>query len=129
MKIITVNIADKHNIAIERFVEWGLYPSKSECFRKMVELGIPILEREIAFIEEMIIKRDIINIRQYMEANGFRIITNIQHKEKYDEIRKKKRPPLGNPFWELSINEEEEICYRNKEDQNIKIPLSNGRLD
>lgn len=114
MKVITINISEKHNRAIQKIVDWGLYPSKCECFRSLIDLGIPILQKEIRYIESLLEKKDIQNIKKYMEERGYKISSK-------PDCRTKKKKPLGNPYWECYINEDDQVAYRPKE-ESIKIP-------
>lgn len=110
MKIITISIPDKHIRAFEKIKEFGLYPSRSECLRKMIEIAMPVILEEVKELEKLIAEKDLPNVRRYMEERGYRIRERYIHEEE-GTTKKNKREPLGNPFWTKGINEKGKTIY------------------
>lgn len=136
MKVITINLSNEIIKFLDLIVSWGYYPSRSELVRRLIELGLPIIQQEIVFVQKVLKGENIAyNIRKFMEQRGFTVKRSPGVRERDpDEDRKlngyKKILHIeGNPFWETFIDVDGNLCYRSLiNPEEIKVPASQSDI-
>jgi len=99
MKIITINVSDTHLAFFDMLSKSNIFPSRSEAIRYCIESATPKILKELGQVKNYIEEKDTVNLKKYMEEQGFEI-KKIQVSKK-ENIRK----PLGNIWWK-EINDE-----------------------
>ncbi len=102
MKITTVNMPNKILAIIQKAIDMGLFPSRSEMIRFCVMEYMDELISDINEIDKMMERENIVNVGNFLAKRGFKMVRIKPDESNY--MKKKKYKPLGNPFWKEVFN-------------------------